>query len=405
MARGSIERDVAFSQPVRQIVLMLSVMVAVGVIGWLLYREITAVFRSSVYLNAVIFAVFLIGVFACFRAVLQMVSSVSWIEGFAQDRPGHEFVEPPVLLAPLAAILRDARARSAISASSARSILDSVGDRLDERREITRYIANLLIFLGLLGTFWGLSLTVPAVVDTIRNLAPAEGDASAGAVFDRLMRGLEDQLGGMGTAFATSLMGLAGSLVIGLLELFAGHAQNRFYRELEEWLSSITRIGLIDGDGGAEGMMAALVEQNAVQIETLGALPARNDDRSGAFENRVAALTDTVSRLAAGLEARAHDRPAAPDPKLAERQVALLEQIAERLDRPARDGDDAFDGDPEMRSRIRNIDLQLLRLLEELAVGRQDAVAELRAELNALSRSVMTLAEAAREGQRQSQPH
>ena len=397
------EREVEFSQPVRQILLMVVALAAVGAIGWFLYEPIQTVFYANIYLNGLIVGVFVIGVLATFRAVTQMISSVSWIEGFATNRPGHEFVQPPQLLASLSALLRDNRARASLSATSARSILDSVATRLDERRDITRYLANLLIFLGLLGTFWGLSNTVPAVVDTIRSLAPDPNDPGGTGVFDRLMVGLEDQLGGMGTAFASSLLGLAGSLVIGLLELFAGHAQNRFYRELEEWLSSITRLGLADGEGGTAGMMAALVEQNALQIETLGSLLNRNDDRTAGFENRVAALTDTVSRLAAAMESRAQDRAPALDPRLAERQVELLQHIAARLDRAAPSGgDDEFDGDPELRSRIRNIDLQLLRLLEELAVGRQDAVAELRAELNALSRSVMTLAEAAREGQRQS---
>jgi hypothetical protein len=397
------EREVEFSQPVRQIVLMLVSLGAVGALGWMLYEPIRTVFEANIYLNGAIGAVFLIGVFACFRAVLQLISSVSYIEGFAANRPGHEYVEPPGLLASLAALLRDNRARSALSATSARTILDSVGTRLDERRDITRYLGSLLVFLGLLGTFWGLSNTVPAVVDTIRSLAPDPSDPSGTAVFDRLMTGLEAQLGGMGTAFASSLLGLAGSMVIGLLELFVGHAQNRFYRELEEWLSGITRIGLADGEGGAGAMMAALVEQNAQQIETLGALLERNDDKGTGFENRVAALTDTVSRLASALDARAQSQTQGlearlPDPRLAERQVALLEAIAARLDRPTpAPRTDDFDGDPEVRARIRNIDLQLLRLLEEMAVGRQDSVAELRAELNHLSRAIMTLAERARE--------
>ena len=394
------EREVEFSQPVRQILFMLLALAAVGGIGWMLFEPIETVFRANIYLNGLIVAVFVIGVLACFRAVTQMISSVSWIEGFASNRPGHEFVQPPSLLASLAQLLRDDRARSAVSATSARTILDSVATRLDERRDVTRYLGNLLVFLGLLGTFWGLSNTVPAVVDTIRSLAPDPNDPSGAGVFDRLMAGLEDQLGGMGTAFASSLLGLAGSLVIGLLELFAGHAQNRFYRELEEWLSSITRIGLADGEGGASAVMAALVEQNAVQIDTLSALLDRNDDRTTGFETRIAALTDTVSRLASALDSRAQAKEAAPDPKLAERQVALLEHIAKRLDAGAVSGEEEFDGDPEVRSRIRNIDLQLLRLLEEMAVGRQDAVAELRAELNGLSRAVMSLAEAARETQR-----
>ena len=163
-------------------------------------------------------------------------------EGFVSFRRGHEIAKPPRILAPLEALLRDKQSRRNINPLSARSILDSVATRLDEVRDITRYIINLLIFLGLLGTFYGLATTVPAVVETIKSLAPKEGQTGL-EVFEGLMVGLESQLGGMGTAFASSLLGLAGSLVVGLLELFAGHGQNRFYMELEEWLSSISKIG------------------------------------------------------------------------------------------------------------------------------------------------------------------
>jgi len=137
-----------------------------------------------------------------------------------------------------------------ISSTSSRSLLDSVATRIAELRDITRYIVNLLIFLGLLGTFYGLATTVPAIVDTISNLEPRDGETGAD-VFRRLQSGLEAQMGGMGVAFASSLLGLAGSLVVGLLELFAGHGQNRFYRELEEWLSTITRLGFAGGEGEA----------------------------------------------------------------------------------------------------------------------------------------------------------
>ncbi len=377
------ERDVEFSQPVRQIFLMVVALAAVGAVGWFLYEPIETVFRANLYLNGLIVGVFAIGVLACFRMVFQLVAAVSWIESFATNRAGHEYVGPPPLLAPLSAMLRDGRSRAALSTTSTRTILDSIGTRLDEGRDITRYLANLLIFLGLLGTFWGLSLTIPAVVDTIRSLAPQEGEA-AGGVFDRLMVGLEDQLGGMGTAFASSLLGLAGSLAIGLLELFAGHAQNRFYRELEEWLSSITRLGLAAEETGESGLAAALVEQNASQIEALSQLLARNDDKRAAFEERIAELTDRVSRLAGVEEGR--------DGSAAARQTALLERIADRLEKSGAAEDDEFEGDAEVRARIRNIDRQLLRMLEEMASGRQDAVAELRGELAQLNKHLSRLA-------------
>jgi len=207
-----------FSQPVRQFTIMIIVLALVGVGAYIAYPQVAPVFLANPYLNGFIGFVFVIGVFATFWQVFQLVSSVSWIEGFAADRPGHQITRAPRLLAPLAALLRSRGKRMQISASSSRSILDSVATRIDEARDITRYITNLLIFLGLLGTFYGLATTVPAVVDTIRSLAPQENEGGI-QVFERLMTGLEAQLGGMGVAFASSLLGLAGSLVVGLLEL------------------------------------------------------------------------------------------------------------------------------------------------------------------------------------------
>ena len=215
-------------------------------------------------------------------------------------------MKPPRLLAPLAQLLRGRDARANISASSARSILDSVATRIDEARDITRYITSLLIFLGLLGTFYGLATTVPAVVDTIRSLAPQDGDEAVD-VFDRLMTGLEAQLGGMGVAFASSLLGLAGSLVVGLLELFAGHGQNRFYRELEEWLSTITTLGFeAEGDGEA-GMVAGLAGHMAEQIDAIRDLLTDETGARAASDARTAALVSR-GRLADGEALRGRGR-------------------------------------------------------------------------------------------------
>jgi hypothetical protein len=198
-----------FSQPVRQIVMMLIVLALTIASGILIYPTVAGVFLSSPVLNGFIVLVFLIGVIACFWQVTTLIASVSWIEGFALDRPGHELTQSPQLLASLAALLSERRSRKALSSSSTRSILDSVGQRIDEQRDLTRYIINLLIFLGLLGTFYGLSTVVPAVVETIRSMAPQEGQSSVEA-FGNLMGGLENQLGGMGTAFASSLLGCRG---------------------------------------------------------------------------------------------------------------------------------------------------------------------------------------------------
>ncbi len=257
----SFDRPVEFSQPTRQIFLMLLVLILVSTGATVLAAQIQTVFFANPYLNGFIFAVFVIGVLATFWQVGQLISATNWLRDLDAGLKGQEIARPPRLVASMAPILREGRVKKRLAASTTRSVLDSIAVRIDEAREITRYISNLLIFLGLLGTFWGLSNTVPAVVDTIRSLAPADGDTSDISVFERLMAGLEDQLGGMGTAFASSLMGLAGSLIVGLLELFASHGQNRFYRELEEWLGGFTRLGLVGEGEGPDSHLVSLLER------------------------------------------------------------------------------------------------------------------------------------------------
>jgi hypothetical protein len=293
-----------FSQPIRAITQMLLVCALVAAGAWLIYGEIIGILRANPVLNGLIAFVFLIGVLTCFWQVWILAQSVYWIENFVRGTPGSESDMPPRLLAPLAALLRSRMARMSISASSSRSIQDSVVQRIDEARDITRYLINLLVFLGLLGTFWGLATTVPAVVETIRSLAPQEGETGLD-VFEKLMGGLESQLGGMGTAFSSSLLGLAGSLVLGLLELFAGHGQNRFSRELEEWLSSITRIGFAgEGDGGDQTALGAMIDHMAVQMEQLQLMHEQAEAGRAAFEDRIADLTQSLTRLGDAREGR-----------------------------------------------------------------------------------------------------
>jgi hypothetical protein len=370
-----------FTQPVRQIVMMLIVLGLTVGGAVVIYPSVASVFLASPYLNGFIFFVFLVGVFACFWQVATLVASVSWIEGFAADRPGHEFTAAPRLLASLAALLSSRRARRGLTSTSTRSILDSVGTRIEEQRDLTRYLINLLIFLGLLGTFYGLATVVPAVVNTIRSLAPQEGQ-SAIEVFDNLMSGLEDQLGGMGTAFASSLLGLAGSLVVGLLELFASHAQNRFYRELEEWLSSITKIGL-HGVEGEEALTAAnviaAIGQTAEQIDGLREVVEANVARAAATEAQMADLARLL----------AQPREAPVNPEMLERIALAQERVAALLE--SRDGDGG-QVDAETRARLRSIDTQVLRILEDLAAGRQDLVAEIRQDISALAEALRVVA-------------
>ncbi|MBL1437280.1 MAG: biopolymer transporter ExbB [Rhodobacteraceae bacterium] len=381
------KHEPSFTRPTRQAVIMLIILVLVAVGGVAIFPSMSEIFLVSPWLNGVIIAVFVIGVMACFYQIFTLLGAVRWIKGFVMDRPGHEFVRAPRILATLEALLRDSRARKSLTSTSSRSILDSVGTRLDELRDITRYIASLLIFLGLLGTFYGLATTVPAVVDTIKSLAPQEGQ-SAAETFKNLMNGLENQLGGMGTAFASSLLGLAGSLVVGLLELFASHGQNRFYMELEEWLSSITTLSLVgDGEGGAGGSdLSALygfMEQTAMQIETLKDVSLRGEESRQKTDASLGQLTVAITAMAdktggAGIDEDVFERIAASQLEMT-RILRDREESAGLLD-------------SEARSRLRNIDVQLLRVLEEMSSGRQESIADIRGDLAQLAQSILALA-------------
>lgn len=370
-----------FSQPIRAITIMLLVCALVGTGAWAIHGQIIDILRTNPLLNGLIAFVFVIGVLTCFWQVWILAQSVYWIENFVRRTPGTENDLPPLLLAPLAALLRSRTARMSISSSSSRSIQDSVIQRIDEARDITRYLINLLVFLGLLGTFWGLATTVPAVVETIRSLAPQDGETGLD-VFGKLMGGLESQLGGMGTAFSSSLLGLAGSLVLGLLELFAGHGQNRFTRELEEWLSSITRLGFAsEGDGGDQSAVGAMIDHMALQVEQLQLMHEQAEAGRGAFEARIAELSEALNRL--GTQQKDDGS-----------QTAVLRRIADGQDRmiAALASEETGGSDAESRMRLRSIDVQLLRILEEMSAGRQESMADLRSDLVALTAAVRQLA-------------
>ena len=381
------KREPSFSRPTRQAMIMLIILALVAIGAVAAFPSMSQIFLVSPWLNGVIIAVFVIGVMACFWQILTLLVAVRWIKGFVLDRPGHEFVRAPRILATLEALLRDSRARKSLTSTSSRSILDSVGTRLDELRDITRYIASLLIFLGLLGTFYGLATTVPAVVDTIKSLAPQEGQ-SAADTFKNLMNGLEDQLGGMGTAFASSLLGLAGSLVVGLLELFASHGQNRFYMELEEWLSSITTLSLVgDGEGAAAGndlsALYGFMEQTALQIETLKDVTLRGEESRQKTDETLGQLATAMSAMAG------NSGGAGVDEEVFERIAASQSEMT-RILREREDSAGLLDS--EARSRLRNIDMQLLRVVEEMSAGRQESIADLRGDLAQLAQSILALA-------------
>ncbi|MBU2982989.1 biopolymer transporter ExbB [Lentibacter algarum] len=377
------EAEPHFSHPVRPVLLMLVVLGLTVGVTLLALPRVLPVFEANPYLNGFILFVFLIGVLATFWQVYQMVRSVRWIEAFAGQNDDREGVVVPSLLAPLATLMASRGRGRQISSSSARSILDSVAQRIDEEREITRYIVSLLIFLGLLGTFYGLATTVPALVDTIRSLAPQEGESGA-ELFGRLMGGLESQLSGMGVAFASSLLGLAGSLVVGLLELFAGHGQNRFYRELEEWLSSITRLGFASGDGEESGQAAVLdgvLEHMGRQMEDMQMMFTQSDVSRALVDEKLGTLADAIDRMSQNMNAQTPVTSALA--RVAEGQEALIAELRRTGGTMADAGIDA-----ESRMRLRSIDVQMLRVLEEISAGRQEMMAELRQDIAALGQAL-----------------
>jgi hypothetical protein len=236
--------------------------ILICIVGAVLYPNIQVAFMANPGLNGMILLVLLLGIAYTFRMVFRLWPEVNWVNSYRVADPGLEIPYKPTLLAPMAAQLRDRSGLTILSPITLRSLLDSLASRLDEARDISRYMIGLLIFLGLLGTFWGLLQTVAAVGDTIRNLNISTGQS--GTVFEELKAGLEAPLAGMGTSFSSSLFGLAGSLILGFLELQASQAQNRFYNDLEDWLATLTDI-----DAGEYGSGLDLPPHIQAEMSTL----------------------------------------------------------------------------------------------------------------------------------------
>jgi len=384
MDQTHLKLETQFTQPVRQITMMLAVVAMTTTGAIVAAPSVLPIFRANLWLNGFIVLVFFIGVVSCFAQVFQLISSVRWIENFVANRV-RLTAKVPKVLAPLATLLGTRSSQMKIAATSTQSILDSVSTRIEEAREITRYIVNLLIFLGLLGTFYGLATTVPALVETIRSLAPRDGEAGF-EVFSRLMDGLESQLDGMGVAFASSLLGLAGSLVVGLLELFAGHGQNRFYRDLEEWLSSITRLGFASGEAetsNEQDLAASIFAQMTEQLEHVQDMFVSGENSRAIVDQRLGTLAEALNGLTRHIEANTPSAEALN--RVAEGQERLLSVLA-KMERS--DAQDA-----ESRMRLRSIDVQLLRLLEEISTGRQETTIALRQQLERLTSAILMTSE------------
>jgi len=243
----------SLTRPRIYLIRMAVFLVLAGFLAFILHRQIWTAFLANPGLNALIGGVMLIGVVLAVRQVWRLFREVRWVNAFGRD-PEHAAAQAqPVLLAPMAALLANRTSRLGLTMATMRSLLDSVAARLDESREILRYLVGLLVFLGLLGTFWGLIETVGSVGRIISTLRTG---ADAAVLFDELKTALAQPLAGMGVSFSSSLFGLAGSLVLGFLDLQAGQAQNRFYTELEDWLAGATVADAVGTEAARAGVFS-----------------------------------------------------------------------------------------------------------------------------------------------------
>ena len=349
-------------------------LVLVAALAFALHRPLVAAFLGNPAVNGVILGILLAGIVYIFRQVMLLEPEVEWIESFRRRLADRDFgapsSRPPRLLAPMARMLGSRRdGRVSLSASSLQTLLDGIASRLDETRETSRYLIGLLVFLGLLGTFYGLLETVRSVGGVIGALDVTASDLAH--AFADLKAGLESPLHGMATAFSSSLFGLAGSLVLGFLDLQAGQAQNRFYNDLEEWLSTHTRLSsgsLAEaGEGSVPAYLQALLEQTADSLESLQRLLTRSE------ENRIASNTTLAS--------------------LAERLGTIGEHMNAGQGQMIRFAESSLGQNEAVRAHLRAIEGYMARLNEELAEGRAQSVAELRNEIRLLARTIAALAD------------
>jgi hypothetical protein len=360
---------------------MVAFLVLVAALGFALGRPLSAAFMGNPAVNGVILGILVAGIVYIFRQVMLLNPESDWIDSFRDRLADRDLTAPPGppprLLAPMARML-GARQSGRVSLSPTSL----------QTRETSRYLIGVLVFLGLLGTFYGLLETVRSVGGVIGGLSVSTNDLAR--AFTDLKAGLESPLHGMSTAFSSSLFGLAGSLVLGFLDLQAGQAQNRFYNDLEEWLSTYTRLTSgpfgDSGDGSMPAYIQALLEQTADSLENLQRILARGEETRVAANTTLAGLTDRLAVL--GDHMRAGQTLMV---RLAENQMELKPSLA----RLATIAENSLGQDEVLRTHLRNIEAYMARLTEDVAEGRAQTVSELRGEIRLLARTIAAIADEA----------
>ena len=382
------------TRPHRYLTRMVIFLLVVSGICAVLFPRLQDAFTANSVLNGVILGVLLFGIGYSLRQVIMLNPEVNWLQRLIREKGGSLVMpgatsdeRPPKLLGPMVTMMGERTGRIRLSALSMRSLLDGIQSRVSESHDMSRYLIGLLIFLGLLGTFWGLLETVSAVGATISGLSSDSGDPAA--MFGQLQQGLETPLSGMGTAFSSSLFGLAGSLILGFLELQASQAHNRFVNELEEWLSEVTRLTgggpLADGDQPVPAFIQALLEQTADSLDSLQRTMAKAEESRLNMDHSLEVLAERLGTLTDQLRSEQSILT-----RLAESQAQLrpvLTQLAEVNGTRVGGLDDAS------RDHLRNLDHHMGRLVQEAASGRNKAVEEIRSEIRLLARTIAALAE------------
>jgi len=384
--------DAQMIQPLRFVLRMSVFLLAVFGVCAVLGQGLIDAFMTSPFLNGVILAVMFLGILHIYRQVLLLRPEGRWLERLRYETRDRLFfpdslseLPRPRLLSPMARMLSERRGRVSLSALSMRTLLDGIQNRIDESHDLSRYIIGLLIFLGLLGTFWGLAETVASVGQIISALTPTA--ESPEALFDQLKANLDRPLSGMGTAFTSSLFGLAGSLVVGFLELQSSQAHNRFMQDLEEWLAGITKLssgGLTSGEGetSVPAYVQALLEQTADSLDGLQRLIASSEEERKAVGRNLGLIGERLGTLAAQQQSQQELLHSL------QQTEAQLTSVLQRL------ADSRAGGlDEHSRRNLQETAQNLEQLAGVVDQGRQQIVQEMRNEIRLLTRTIAALAE------------
>ena len=362
------------------------------VLGFFLISSLINAFLTNPIINGLIFFVLGFGIIIILRQVYTLIPEIQWIEGYKRNKAkgltGNLVNKKLILLAPMASLLEEHKGSFTISSLSMRSLLDSLNLRLDETREISRYLIGLLVFLGLLGTFWGLLITIDSVGTVISSLGVEEEDSSL--MFMKLKEGLKQPLNGMGTAFSSSLFGLSGSLILGFLDIQASQAQNQFYNDVEEWLSTMSLIAVNSSvnkgdqkiqEDGVPIYVQALLEQTAESIDSLQRTLGRGEDERKHLADNFANLAEKMSAVADQIQnnqkafAKGNDKSIDITPL-----VEYMKDNPSGIDDPTKE-------------HIRNMDISIKRLVEENNQGNKQLMTELRSEIKLLAKTISAAVE------------